>query len=47
MEDLVILHEDNHIIVVEKPVGVPTQADSSNELDMQSIIKQYLNISVE
>ena len=37
-----VIYEDNHIIVVEKPAGIPTQADSSNERDMQTIIKQYL-----
>jgi len=37
-----VIYEDNHIIVVEKPSGVPTQADESGVLDMQSLIKQYL-----
>lgn len=37
-----VIYEDNHIIVVEKPAGVPTQADISGENDMQSIIKQYI-----
>lgn len=37
-----VIYEDNHIIVVEKPAGVPTQADESGVVDMQTIIKQYL-----
>lgn len=37
-----VIYEDNHIIVVEKPSGVPTQADESGVLDMQSLLKQYL-----
>ncbi len=41
-KDLKILYEDNHIIVVVKPAGIPTQADDSNDIDMLSIIKQYL-----
>ena len=40
--NLNVIFEDNHIIVVENPAGVPTQADESGVLDMQSIIKQYL-----
>lgn len=40
--NLNVIYEDNHIIIVEKPVGVPTQADESGVLDMQSIIKQYI-----
>lgn len=40
--NLNVIYEDNHIIVVEKPAGVPTQADESGVLDMQSLIKQYL-----
>ena len=37
-----ILYEDNHIIVVEKPYNIPTQEDSSKDIDMINIIKQYL-----
>lgn len=42
MENLNVLYEDNHIIAVEKPYGVPSQEDMSNDEDMLSIIKQYL-----
>ena len=37
-----IIFEDNHIIVVVKPAGVPTQADESGDKDMLSLIKEYL-----
>lgn len=37
-----ILYEDNHIIVVEKPVGILSQADKSNAPDMLSLIKAYI-----
>ncbi|MBE5812594.1 MAG: RNA pseudouridine synthase [Clostridiales bacterium] len=40
--NLNVIYEDNHIIVVEKQAGIPTQADESGALDMQSLIKQYL-----
>lgn len=42
MEDLVILHEDNHIIVVLKPQNVPSCEDESKDLDMLSMIKEYI-----
>ena len=42
MNNLEVLYEDNHIIVVIKPFNVPTQEDSSKDLDMLTIIKQYL-----
>ena len=37
-----VIHEDNHIIVVIKPPNIPTQADSSGDLDLASVIKTYL-----
>lgn len=42
MNNLKILYEDNHIIVVIKPYNVLVQADSSNDLDMLAIIKNYI-----
>ena len=41
-EDLVILHEDNHVIVVLKPQNIPTCEDASKDLDMLTIIKDYI-----
>lgn len=37
-----ILYEDNHIIVVEKKVNVPVQADDSHDKDLLTMIKEYL-----
>ena len=37
-----ILYEDNHLLVVEKPINVPVQKDSSNDLDLLTILKDYL-----
>ena len=37
-----ILYEDNHIIVVEKPANVASCPDASNDLDLFTIIKQYI-----
>ncbi len=42
MEELTILHEDNHIIVVLKPQNVPTCEDSSKDKDMLTMIKEYI-----
>ena len=37
-----VLYEDNHIIVVMKPVNVPVCEDSSGDLDLLSMVKHYL-----
>lgn len=39
---LEVLYEDNHIIVVNKPQNIPSQADSSGDEDMLSLVKQYV-----
>lgn len=42
MEQLKVIFEDNHIIVVEKPVNIPSQADKTGDADLLSIIKEYI-----
>ena len=42
MEDLIILHEDNHIIVVLKPQNIPSCEDESKDPDMLTIIKESI-----
>ena len=42
MEKLTVLYEDNHVIVVVKPHNVPTQEDASGDLDMLSMVKNYV-----
>src|SRR3954453_8851068 len=37
-----VLYEDNHVIVVEKPVNVPTQEDNSGDPDLLTMVKQDL-----
>ena len=37
-----ILYEDNHIIVVHKPQGIPSQEDSSGDKDMLTMVKEYI-----
>lgn len=37
-----ILYEDNHIIIVEKKVGILSQEDYTKDKDMLNITKQYI-----
>lgn len=39
-----ILFEDNHLLVVEKPVNVPSQKDESNDADILSILKDDIKV---
>lgn len=41
-KDLNIVYEDNHIIVVVKPQNLPTQSDSSGNIDLLSLLKEYV-----
>ena len=36
-----IIYEDNHLLVVEKPVNIPVQEDKSKDTDMITILKKY------
>ncbi len=42
MEKLNVIYEDNQIIVVEKIPNIPSQGDKTEDLDMLTIIKDYL-----
>ena len=42
MSNLEILYEDNHVIVVFKPVNILSQSDITGDLDMLTIIKEYI-----
>jgi len=37
-----ILYEDNHLLVVEKPVNLPAQADLSGDEDLLTLLKGYV-----
>ena len=37
-----ILFEDNHLLVVVKPINMPVCADSSGDMDLLSYLKDYL-----
>ena len=42
MNKLNILYEDNHIIVVEKPVNILVQEDNTGDITLNELIKEYL-----
>lgn len=37
-----ILYEDNHLLVVKKPINVLVQADDTRDLDLLTMLKEYL-----
>jgi 23S rRNA pseudouridine1911/1915/1917 synthase len=37
-----IVYEDNHLIVVNKPVNTPVQSDDSGDMDVQLLLKEYI-----
>lgn len=42
LQKINVIYEDNHLLVVEKPINVPVCADSSYDDDLLSMLKQYL-----
>ena len=42
MNDINVLYEDNQIIVVEKEPNIPSQGDKTRDIDMLSLVKQYI-----
>lgn len=37
-----VVYEDNHLLVVIKPAGIPVQADKSGDKDFLSMLKDYI-----
>lgn len=37
-----VIYEDNHLLVAEKPINVPVQADNSGDMDFLSMLKDYV-----
>lgn len=37
-----IIYEDNHLLIVEKPINIPVQEDETKDLDLLTILKNYL-----
>ena len=40
-----IIYEDNHLLVVLKPINIPVQEEDSKDLDMLTYLKKYLKES--
>ncbi|RDY23008.1 RluA family pseudouridine synthase [Romboutsia maritimum] len=37
-----VIYEDNHLLVVEKPVNILSQGDDTNDKDMVNLLKSYV-----
>ena len=44
MNNLNILYEDNHIIVVEKKANMLCQSDYTKDIDLLTLIKEYIKV---
>lgn len=42
IDDIQILYEDSHILVVVKPFNIPSQQDESGDIDMLTLLKDYI-----
>lgn len=42
--DIRILYEDNHVLVVEKPVNIPVQEDASRDQDLLTLLKEDIKL---
>ena len=42
MSKLNVLYEDNHIIVVEKPINVLSQGDNTGDVSLLDMVKEYV-----
>ncbi len=42
METLKVIYEDNHLLVIEKPVNIPMQEDASKDEDLLTMAKAYI-----
>lgn len=47
MQQLKVIYEDNHIIVVEKPVNIPSQGDKTGDIDLLTMVKEYIKAKYE
>ena len=44
MNNLNVLYEDNHVIVVVKPFNVLSQSDITGDIDMLTMVKDYIKV---
>src|SRR5690625_2947717 len=39
-----IIYEDNHLLVVEKPINIPVQQDQSQDPDLLNLLKEDIKV---
>ena len=42
LQKINVLYEDNHLLVVEKPINMPVCEDESRDKDLLSLLKEYI-----
>jgi 23S rRNA pseudouridine1911/1915/1917 synthase len=42
LEEKDIIYEDNHLIIVNKPAGMPVQGDESGDVSLYELVQQYI-----
>ena len=42
--DIKIVYEDNHLLVVEKPYNVLSQGDITGDIDLHTLMKEYIKV---
>lgn len=42
-----VIYEDNHLLVVEKPINIPTQEDDSKDIDFLTMLKDYIKVKYD
>ena len=44
-ENLAIIYEDNHLLAVDKPAGMPSQPDDSGDPSLDELAKEWLRVT--
>ena len=42
LQKINVIYEDNHLLVVEKPINIPVCEDESHDMDFLTILKKYI-----
>lgn len=46
-QDIDLIYEDNHLLVVDKPVNMPCQEDASGDPDLLNEVKEYIRVKYD
>lgn len=44
IKDIIVIHEDNHLIAVNKPSGILVHSDQTGDETLADLVKQYIKI---